>query len=74
MMMLCKDKKKRRECCSPTTIFWIALATGIGAMGTLLWCKRGEAKRAMKKAGKKCAEAVDSAVDRMFGDGDCPCD
>ena len=73
MMILCKEKK-RRECCSPTVVLWIALATGIGALGTLAVCRRHEACRAMKKATKKCADAVDNAVDRVFGDGSCPCD
>ena len=68
MIMLCKDKKKRRECCSPMAVFWIAAAMGLGAAGTLLYFKRNEAKRAVKKAGKKCAEAVDNAADRMFGE------
>lgn len=68
MMMLCKDKKKRRECCSPMTVIWIAAAMGLGAAGTLLYFKRNEAKRAVKKAGKKCVEAVDNAADRMFGE------
>ena len=74
MMMLCKEKKKRRECCSPAVVFWIAAAMGLGATGTLLWFKRNDAKCAMKKAGKKCADALDHAVDRMCGDCDCPCD
>ena len=47
MMMLCKDKKKRRECCSPMAVFWIAAAMGFGAAGTLLYFKRNEAKRAV---------------------------
>ena len=68
MMMLCKDKKKRRECCSPTLVIWIALATGAGALGALAVCRRREACRAIKNAGKKCAEAVDNAADRMFGE------
>ena len=68
MMMLCKDKKKRRECCSPMAVFWIAAAMGFGAAGALLWYKRNDAKCAVKKAGKKCAEAVDNAADRMFGE------
>ncbi|MBP5610459.1 MAG: hypothetical protein J6X72_03880 [Clostridia bacterium] len=72
-MMLWKEKK-RRECCSPAVVFWIAAALGVGAAGTLLWCKRNDAKRAVKKAGKKCADALDHAVDRMCGDCDCPCD
>ena len=67
-MILCKEKKKRRECCSPITVIWIAAAMGLGAMGTLLWCKRSDAKCAMKKAGKKCADALDNAADRMFGE------
>lgn len=74
MMMLCKDKKKRRECCSPMAVFWIAAAMGFGAAGALLWCKRNDAKCAVKKAGKKCAEAVDNAADRMCGDGECDCE
>ena len=67
-MILCKERKKWRECCSPMAVFWIAAAMGFGAAGALLWCKRNDAKRAMKKAGKKCAEAVDNAADRMFGE------
>lgn len=73
-MMLCKDKKKRRECCSPVTVFWIAMAMGVGAAGTLMVLKRREACCAMKKAGKKCADALDHAVDRMCGDGECDCE
>ncbi|MBR4770664.1 MAG: hypothetical protein IK090_07035 [Clostridia bacterium] len=67
-MILCKERKKRRECCSPTLVIWIAAAMGLGAAGTLLYFKRNEAKRAIKNAGKKCAEAVDNAADRMFGE------
>ncbi|MBO4283634.1 MAG: hypothetical protein J5958_03320 [Clostridia bacterium] len=66
-MMLWKEKK-RRECCSPMVVFWVALATGVGAAGMLLFCRRREACRAMKKAGKKCAEAIDEAVDKMIGE------
>lgn len=66
-MIWCKEKK-RWECCSPAVVFWIALAMGLGAMGTLLWYKRNDAKCAVKKAGKKCADALDHAVDRMFGE------
>ena len=66
-MILCKEKK-RRECCSPMTVIWIALATGVGALGALAYCKRKDLRRAMKKAGKKCADAVDEAADRMFGE------
>ena len=73
-MTLCKEKKKRRECCSPAVVFWVAAAMGVGAAGMLLFCRRREACRAMKKAGKKCAQAVDTAVDRMFGDGECDCE
>ncbi len=73
-MMLCKEKKKRRECCSPAVVFWIALAMGLGTTGTLLWYKRNDAKCAMKKAGKKCADALDHAVDRMCGNGECDCE
>ena len=73
-MMLCKERKKRRECVSPMVVFWIALAMGVGAAGTLLVCRRHEACCAMKKAGKKCARAVDTAVERMFGDGACDCE
>ncbi len=72
-MILCKEKK-RRECCSPAVVFWIALAMGLGAMGTLLWYKRNDAKCAMKKAGKKGADALDHAVDRMCGNGECDCE
>ena len=54
-------------------VFWIAAAMGLGAAGTLLYFKRNEAKCAMKKAGKKCADALDHAVDRMCGDGECDC-
>lgn len=72
-MILCKEKK-RREWCSPMAVFWIAMAMGIGAAGTLMVLKRREACCAMKKAGKKCAKAVDEAVDRMFGDGECKCE
>ena len=68
MMMLCKDKKKRRECCSPMTVIWITMAVGAGALGALAYCKRKDLRRAMKKAGKKCADAVDEAVDKMMGD------
>ena len=67
-MILCKEKKKRRECCSPMTVIWIALATGVGALGALAYCKRKDLRRAMKKAGKKCADAVDEAVDKITGD------
>ena len=74
MMMLCKDKKKRRECCSPMTVIWIALATGAGALGMLAYCKRKDLGSAMKEAGKKCAGAVDTAVERVFGDGACDCE
>ena len=55
-------------------VFWVAAAMGVGAAGMLLFCRRREACRAMKKAGKKCAQAVDTAVDRMFGDGECDCE
>ena len=68
MMMLCKDKKKRRECCSPMAVFWIALATGAGALGALAVCRRREACRAIKNAGKKCADALDHAVDKVIGE------
>ena len=64
-MILCKEKK-RRECCSPMVVLWIALATGVGALGALTYCKRKDVCRAMKKAGKKCADAVDEAVDKMI--------
>jgi len=74
MMILCKEKKKRRECCSPAVVFWIAAAMGLGAAGTLLFFKRNEAKCALKKAGKKCAETIEGAVDRTSGDSDRPCD
>ena len=66
-MILCKEKK-RRECCSPMVVLWIALATGVGALGALAYCKRNDVCRAMKKAGKKCADAVDEAVDKITGD------
>ena len=73
-MILCKERKKRRECCSPTLVIWIALATGAGALGALAVCRRREACRAIKNAGKKCADALDHAVDRMCGDGECDCE
>lgn len=66
-MILCKEKK-RRECCSPMTVIWITMAVGVGALGALAYCKRKDLRRAMKKAGKKCADAVDEAVDKMMGD------
>ena len=66
-MILCKEKK-RRECCSPMTVIWITMAVGVGALGALAYCKRIDVCRAMKKAGKKCADAVDEAVDKITGD------
>ena len=66
-MILCKEKK-RRECCSPITVIWIALATGVGALGALAYCRRKDLGRAMKKAGEKCADALDEAVDKITGD------
>ena len=66
-MILCKEKK-RRECCSPMTVIWITMAVGVGALGALAYCKRKDLRRAMKKAGKKCADAVDEAVDKITGD------
>ena len=72
-MILCMDQMKRRECCPPTVIIWLTLAMGIGAAGTLMVLKRREACCAVKKAGKKCAQAVDSAVEQMFGD-ECKCE
>ena len=66
-MILCKEKK-RQECCSPMTVIWITMAVGVGALGALAYCKRKDLRRAMKKAGKKCADALDEAVDKITGD------
>lgn len=66
-MIFCKEKK-RRECVSPVTVIWIAMAVGAGALGAIAYCKRKDLRRAMKKAGEKCADAVDEAVDKMMGD------